>query len=65
MSVAHPRPWTAVLETTVKERRSDGKRGTVAVEYWAVLDSRGFFVAQGLDEDTALEIADCVEGGRK
>lgn len=62
MSAAHPRPWTAKLETAVKEPRRDGKRGRVAVEYWAVLDARGAFVVQGLDECTALEIADEVEG---
>lgn len=58
MSKAHPKPWYVLLETTVKERRRDGKRGKVAVEYWAVLDARGAFIAEGLDEETAREIAD-------
>ena len=58
MSNMHPKPWFASLETTVKERRRDGKRGKVAVEYWAVLDARGAFIAEGLDEETARAIAD-------
>ena len=57
MSNMHPRPWYASLETTVKERRRDGKRGKTAVEYWAVLDARGMFIAEGLDGETAREIA--------
>ena len=58
MSLAHPRPWLAWYETTVKERRRDGKRGYINVEYWGVVDARGVFIAEGLDEDTAREIAD-------
>lgn len=58
MSKIHPKPWSAMHETTVKERRRDGKRGTVAVEYWGVVDARGAFIAEGLDEETASEIAD-------
>jgi hypothetical protein len=57
MSRKHPRPWTAILETTVREKHLDGKRGTVLREYWAVTDARCFFVVQGLDEETAREIA--------
>lgn len=58
MSAMHPRPWKAVHETSVRERRRDGKRGSWNTEYWAVLDARGVFVAQGLDKDTAQEIAE-------
>ena len=58
MSFRHPIPWKAVLETIVRQRRRDGKRGMSGVDYWAVLDARGVFVVQGLDEDTAREIAD-------
>ena len=61
MSLAHPKPWVAKRETVVKEPRRDGRRGRVAVEYWAVVDARGTFIAQGLDENTALEIADEME----
>lgn len=57
MSARHPRPWRAVLETTVRERRADGRRGFRNVEYWAVLDARDAFLTQGLDEQTAREIA--------
>lgn len=62
MSLKHPHPWTARFEAVVKAPRLDGKRGTRAVEYWLVLDARGFIVADGLDETTAREIAAAVNG---
>ena len=53
MSAQHPTPWRA-------EGRDNGKRGRLRREFWAILDRNEFFVAEGLDETTALEIVDAV-----
>lgn len=53
MSARHPTPWRA-------EGRDNGKRGRLRREFWSVIDSNGFFVAEGLDERTAREIVDAV-----
>lgn len=51
MSKIHPKPWNAEYETSVMVNR---KR----VDIWAVLDARGAFLVEGIDEETAREIAD-------
>ena len=53
-----------VVRLFLEDLGGAGKRGKVNVEYWAVIDARGEFVAEGLDKDTALEIADCIAEGR-
>ena len=51
MSARHPTPWRA---------EGQGIHDRLRSEYWSVIDSNGFFVAEGLDEQTAREIVDAV-----
>lgn len=55
MSARHPTPWRT-------EGRDNGKRGRQRREFWAVIDRNEFFVAEGLDERTAREVVDAVNG---
>ncbi len=49
MSARHPTPWTIQLG-------DNGRRGKARLEWAAILDANGVFVAEGLDESTAKEI---------
>lgn len=51
MSAQHPTPWRA---------EGQGIHDRLRHEYWAVLDRRGIFVMDALDETTACEIVDAV-----
>lgn len=53
MSARHPTPWRT---------EGQGIHDRLRREYWAVLDRNGIFVTDALDERTAREVVDAVNG---